>query len=52
MKEVRDRLNKSGKTPEEIAEFENGAKVAAKSLLEKFDQYDFYTGESMDTSGM
>jgi len=41
------------KLPEDKqAEFEEAAKTAAKDIIGKFKDYEFYTGESMNPDGM
>jgi len=52
MKAVKTKLQKNGKSDEEVADFEKRAGAAAKKLLPNFKDYEFYTGESMDPEGM
>ncbi|GMK54690.1 hypothetical protein CspeluHIS016_0112760 [Cutaneotrichosporon spelunceum] len=50
MKAVKAKLQESD--PERVAAFEKAAAGFAKKVLGNFKDYEFYTGESMDTDGM
>ncbi|CAO3646866.1 unnamed protein product [Cunninghamella blakesleeana] len=50
-KDLKKKLQES-KSEEEIAAFEKEAQAGAKKILGSFKDYEFYTGESMDPSGM
>lgn len=52
MKKLQTKLEETGKSEEEIAEFKKSAMAAAKKILAGIKDYDFYTGESMDIDGM
>jgi hypothetical protein len=52
MKAVEEKLKETGKSEEEIKEFETGAQAYAKKIVGDFKDYDFYVGESMDPDGM
>ena len=51
MKDVKEKLEKES-TPDEVKAFMKSASGAVKSILANFDNYTFYTGESMDPKGM
>ncbi|ODQ55126.1 translationally controlled tumor protein [Saitoella complicata NRRL Y-17804] len=50
MKAVKAHLQE--KNPERIAAFEKGAATFVKKVLGNFNDYEFYTGESMNPDGM
>ena len=52
MKAVKGKMKETGKSEEEIEEFETGAQAYVKKILGNFKDYDFYVGESMDSDGM
>ena len=52
MKAVKEKMKSSGKSEEEIKEFETGAQSYAKKIVGNFKDYDFLVGESMDPDGM
>lgn len=52
MKSVKGKMQAAGKPEEEVTAFEKGAQAAAKKLIANFKDLEFYTGESMDPSGM
>lgn len=52
MKSVKGKMQAVGKPEEEVTAFEKGAQAAAKKLIANFKDLEFYTGESMDPSGM
>jgi len=53
LKAVKAEMGKLGKSDEEIKEFETGAQKFVKdTLLPKFKDWEFYTGESMNPDGM
>ncbi|KAH7144603.1 translationally-controlled tumor protein [Dactylonectria estremocensis] len=53
MKAVKAGLQERGAPAEEITAFEKGAQAYVKStLLAKFKDFEFYTGESMNPDGM
>jgi len=38
--------------PERVDAFMKGAQTVVKNILAKFDEFEFYTGESMNPDGM
>ncbi|THV48804.1 hypothetical protein BGAL_0227g00150 [Botrytis galanthina] len=52
MKAVKQHLQTSGASDEEVTKFEKGAAAYAKKIVGGFKDYDFYVGESMDPDGM
>jgi hypothetical protein len=52
MKAVKKKMEETGKSEEEIKEFEISAAAYAKKIVGDFKDYDFYVGESMDPDGM
>jgi Translationally controlled tumour protein len=52
MKHVKEKMKESGKSEEEIKQFEAGAQGYAKKIISNIKDYDFYVGESMDPDGM
>jgi hypothetical protein len=52
MKSVVDKLKELGKSEDEIAEFRTGAQGFAKKIIANFQNWEFYTGESMNPDGM
>lgn len=52
MKSVKKYLQESGKSEEEVKEFETKAQGFAKKIITNFKDYEFYTGESMNPDGM
>ena len=50
MKAVKAKLQE--KNPDAVAGFEKKATAAVKKILEKFADYEFYVGESMDPEAM
>jgi len=53
MKAVKNHLQESGKSAEEIKAFETGAsKFVKEKLLPNFKDFEFYTGESMNPDGL
>lgn len=50
MKAVKAHL--AEKNPDEIENFEKGATAYVKKVVSSFNDWDFYTGESMDPDGM
>jgi len=50
MKKVLDKLKDSN--PDRVAPFQKAAQEFVKGVLAKFDDYDFYTGETMDPEAM
>ncbi|KAL2140305.1 hypothetical protein VTI28DRAFT_3988 [Corynascus sepedonium] len=52
MKAVKAKLQDAGKSADEIKAFETGAQAYAKKILANLNDYEFYTGESMDIDGM
>ncbi|KAK4050564.1 hypothetical protein OIO90_005031 [Microbotryomycetes sp. JL221] len=50
MKAVKAHLQETN--PDRVAAFEKGAQTWVKKVLANFKDYEFYTGESMDPSGM
>jgi len=50
MKAIKGKLEESA--PERVPIFEKGAQAYVKKMLEKFDDYEFYTGEGMDPEAM
>ncbi|BCS30169.1 translationally-controlled tumor protein [Aspergillus puulaauensis] len=45
-------LKQSNASDEEITAFKKGASAHSKRILNSFDRWEFYTGESMDADGM
>ena len=52
MKAVKEKMKASGKSDDEVKEFETGAQTYAKKIVAGFKDYDFYVGEGMDPDGM
>ena len=53
MKKVVEKLKEKGADEETIKKFQNGAQsYYSKTIAPNFKDYEFYTGESMDTDGM
>lgn len=52
MKGVKKYLQDSGKSEEEVKDFETKAGAFAKKVLGSFKDWEFYTGESMNPDGM
>ncbi|KAI1457241.1 translationally-controlled tumor protein [Annulohypoxylon moriforme] len=52
MKRLAKHLKDSGKSEDEIKEFQTKAQGFAKKIVSNFKDYEFYTGESMDVDGM
>lgn len=52
MKKVNEALKAKGTSDEEIKKFQTGAANAVKKILANFDNYDVYTGESMEEGSM
>lgn len=52
MKDVKKHLESNKSSPEDILKFEEGAKKFAKRIISEFKSWEFFTGESMDPSGM
>ncbi|KAI1212433.1 translationally-controlled tumor protein [Annulohypoxylon truncatum] len=52
MKRLAKHLKDSGKSEEEIKDFQTKAQGFAKKIVSNFKDYEFYTGESMDVDGM
>ncbi|KAI6763236.1 hypothetical protein HG531_013133 [Fusarium graminearum] len=53
LRTVKRRLLEIGKDPEYVANFEKSAQDFLKTkLLPNFDDWEFFTGESMDSDGM
>ena len=50
MKSLIDYLSKN--SPDRVGDFKSKAQSHFKKILEKFDDYEFYTGESMNPDGM
>jgi len=50
MKKVKAHLQEN--SPEEVETFEKGAQSYVKKVIGSFNDWDFYTGESMDPDGM
>lgn len=50
MKAVKAKLEKT--KPERVDAFEKGAQAYAKKIVANFKDFEFYTGESMNTEGM
>ena len=50
MKAIKAKLEETN--PSRVDTFVKGAQAMAKMILGKFDQYQFYTGESMNPEGM
>ncbi|KAH6627749.1 translationally controlled tumor protein [Chaetomium tenue] len=52
MKAVKKHLQDSGKSEDEVKEFETKAQGFAKKVVGSFKDWEFYTGESMNPDGM
>ncbi|KAI9845602.1 MAG: hypothetical protein M1838_001686 [Thelocarpon superellum] len=52
MKKVKAALQSKGADEAKVKAFETGAATYLKKILSNFDDYDFYTGKSMDPDGM
>ncbi|KAL2255793.1 hypothetical protein VTK26DRAFT_2703 [Humicola hyalothermophila] len=52
MKSVKAKLQESGKSEDEIKDFETKAQNFAKKIIGNFKDWEFYTGESMNPDGM
>lgn len=52
MKTVKTSLQEAGKSEEEIKDFEAKASAFAKKIVSNFNDWEFYTGESMNPDGM
>ena len=52
MKAVKKFLQDSGKSEEDIKDFETKAQTFAKKIIGNFKDWEFYTGESMNPDGM
>lgn len=53
MKSIKKHLQEVGKSEDEIKAFETGVQAYLKSkVLSSFNDWDFYTGESMNPDGM
>jgi len=52
MKAIKKHLQESGKSDDEVKEFETKAGAFAKKVLGNFKDWEFYTGESMNPDGM
>jgi hypothetical protein len=52
MKAVKKHLQDSGKSEEEVKDFETKAAAFAKKIIGSFKDWEFYTGESMNPDGM
>ncbi|KAK3380245.1 translationally-controlled tumor protein [Lasiosphaeria ovina] len=52
MKTVKKHLQETGKSDEEVKDFETKAAGFAKKIVTSFKDWEFYTGESMNPDGM
>ncbi|KIJ20060.1 hypothetical protein PAXINDRAFT_67382 [Paxillus involutus ATCC 200175] len=52
MKKVKTGLQKADPDPAKVTAFTTGAGAYAKKIVAHFKDYEFYTGESMNTEGM
>ena len=52
MKALVEKMKETGKSEDEIKEFQAAAPKAAKKILGNWDNYDVYKGESMDETSM
>ncbi|KAK3946972.1 Mss4-like protein [Pseudoneurospora amorphoporcata] len=52
MKAIKAKLVEQGKSDEEVKDFESKAQAFAKKIIAKFNDWEFYTGESMNPDGM
>ncbi|KAI2464987.1 translationally-controlled tumor protein [Annulohypoxylon bovei var. microspora] len=52
MKRLAKHLKDSGRSDEDIKDFQTKAQGFAKKIVSNFKDYEFYTGESMDVDGM
>lgn len=50
MKQIKAKLQESN--PDEVAVFEKGAQAYVKKIIGSFNDWEFFTGESMDPDGM
>jgi hypothetical protein len=52
MKKVITSLKKRNTPGEEVSAFKKGAAAQSKRILDNFENWEFYIGESMDSDGM
>lgn len=52
MKAIKEKLQSNGASEEELAAFQTNAGNFAKTVLQNFKDYEFYTGAEMDVDGM
>jgi uncharacterized protein (UPF0332 family) len=52
LKSLKTKFQEAGKSEEEIKAFEQRAVKFSKKIKENWDNWDFYTGESMNPDGM
>lgn len=52
MKAIKDHLKASGKSEDEVKDFETKANAFAKKIIANFKDYDFFVGESLNPDGM
>ena len=52
MKALVEKMKETGKSEEEIKEFQSQAPAAAKKIISNWDNYDVYKGESMEENCM
>ncbi|KAH6850370.1 translationally-controlled tumor protein [Chaetomium sp. MPI-CAGE-AT-0009] len=52
MKAVKQHLKDTGKSEEEVKDFETKAQGFAKKIIANFKDWEFFTGESMNPDGM
>ncbi|KAI1104228.1 translationally-controlled tumor protein [Jackrogersella minutella] len=52
MKKLAKHLKDSGRSDEEVKDFQTKAQAFAKKIIGSFKDWEFYTGESMDVDGM
>ncbi|CEP14329.1 hypothetical protein [Parasitella parasitica] len=52
MKEIKSKMETNGVEPEDIEDFEKKITPKVKEILKKYDDYEFYTGESRNPEAM
>lgn len=52
MKNVKAKMVENGTDEATITDFEKKASAYAKKIISKFNDYEFYVGESMNVDGM
>lgn len=52
MKSIKNHLKASGKSDDEVKDFETKANAFAKTIIGNFKDYEFFVGESFNPEGM